>query len=160
MITRLIHFQHRSSLSFLLLQSARMFIQIASVLYISFPFIAILFHSILDKLASLFSNLGRARHTDRAHIPYHREWFSGTFQYNTPTVGANGRHMKDKIVRRDCVRTSHYPCLSGGIRKYGGPHRDACNTQTRSTRTSISNGESAICISRTKSFPHLRKSDK
>lgn len=33
---------------------------------------------------------------------------------------ANGRRMKDKIVRRDCVRTSHYPCLSGGIRKYGG----------------------------------------
>lgn len=37
---------------------------------------------------------------------------------------ASGRRMKDKIVRRDCVRTSHYPCLSGGIRKYRGGGRD------------------------------------
>lgn len=37
---------------------------------------------------------------------------------------ASGRRMKDKIVRRDCVRTSHYPCLSGGIRKYRGGARD------------------------------------
>lgn len=26
------------------------------------------------------------------------------------------RRMKDKVVRRDCSRTSHYPCLSPGIR--------------------------------------------
>lgn len=42
------------------------------------------------------------------------------FLYNI--VGVNERHMKDKIVRRDCVRTSHYPCLSGGIRKYEGSY--------------------------------------
>lgn len=44
-----------------------------------FPLIAIPFHSTLDKLASLFSNLGRARHTDRAQIPYHHEWFQALF---------------------------------------------------------------------------------
>lgn len=56
------------------------------------------------------------------------------------TLRQNERRMKDKIVRRDSVRTSHYPCLSDGIR----PKEDASEDSTTINTEHLSIGDRTL----------------